>query len=132
MTIRTDIPNSFISSFTDEFMRLNAFLIGSAMFFGMPICFAAESTQQLNVRVKPLMNGSVPQGASRVAMLTLDLTAPCQTDVRLKSMRISHIGLGDASNISGVYALQGIARISNSVKRRAIHPTAFEHQKPRR
>jgi hypothetical protein len=57
---------------------------------------------------------SVPRGAQRVPMLTLDLRASCAADVRLVSLPLRRLGLGANADISALYVeLHGI-RVSNA------------------
>lgn len=58
--------------------------------------------------------GSVPQGASRVPMLQVDLSASCEADIAVSELAVRHAGLGDPGDISGVYVLEQGRRISRS------------------
>ncbi len=58
--------------------------------------------------------GSVPRGATRIVMGTLNLSASCTRDIQVRSIRFNHVGLGSTSDISGVYLADGFRRISRS------------------
>lgn len=58
--------------------------------------------------------GSVPRGATRIAMGTLNFSASCGADIQIRSLKLRHIGLGSTSDISGVYLADGFRRVSRS------------------
>lgn len=58
--------------------------------------------------------GSVPRGAVRIPMGTLNLSASCDKDIRIDSIKLKHVGLGDAADITGVYLANGFRRVSRS------------------
>ena len=58
--------------------------------------------------------GSIARGATRVPMAELDLSASCDSDVRIESVRLKHAGLGLTSDISSVYIVDGFRRVSRA------------------
>lgn len=54
---------------------------------------------------------SVQPGTQRVPMLTLRMTAPCERDVNVESLRVWRRGLGASSDILSVYAMKGGRRL---------------------
>lgn len=68
---------------------------------------------QVNLSVDPLQ-GSVPLGATRVHMATLNLSASCGSDITVQSIELGHVGLGLASDMSAVYLADGFRRISRA------------------
>lgn len=60
------------------------------------------------------LQGSIPQGAQRVPILNLKLTASCIQDVAVESLSIKHFGLGATSDFSRVYVFQGTKRVSRT------------------
>ncbi len=58
--------------------------------------------------------GSVPRGATRIELGTLNFSASCGKDIRIDAVTVKHIGLGDVSDIAGVYLADGFRRISRS------------------
>lgn len=58
--------------------------------------------------------GSIARGASRVPMAELDLSASCDSDIRVESITLKHSGLGLTSDISAVYLVDGFRRISRA------------------
>jgi hypothetical protein len=87
------------------------------------------------VEVSPLLTvqelsrpgGSVPLGAQRVPMLTVQLQASCATDVRVESLTLQHQGLGNPQDIAGLYAYSGNVRRSRSVAFRGNQGLATLH-----
>jgi len=68
----------------------------------------------LSVQMKPLDLGAIPQGAQRVSFLSLEFTASCDGDVRIREIHAHHFGLGKSSDIKGVYLLKDMERITKS------------------
>lgn len=58
--------------------------------------------------------GSVPRGATRLELGTLNLSASCGKDIRIDSLSAKHTGQGDVSDIAGVYLADDFRRISRS------------------
>ncbi len=56
--------------------------------------------------------GSVPQGATRIPLGTLDLSASCDYPIHVDSISLRHVGLGNAQDVTGVYAVQGFSRVT--------------------
>lgn len=82
-------------------------------FLALPHAFAAGSA--LHVAAEPVSSGgSIPQGAQRVPVMNLSLRAPCDEDVTISSIRVTHKGLGDESDIARVYAMRTTRRLSRS------------------
>ncbi len=78
--------------------------------------FAASSIlPMLMVTVLPANGGSIPAGAQRVTMLSLELQASCASDVSLLSMRVHHQGLGDSADIDRMYLMSNGLRITRSL-----------------
>ncbi len=65
---------------------------------------------------QPQSIGSVARGATRIPFLNINLSASCESDIRLSSIDLKHIGLGSISDIAGVYALDGFARVTRSAR----------------
>ncbi len=86
------------------------------LLFALAILFAptavfAESLQATSV---PASLSSIPQGAQRVTMLTIQLEAPCGTDVTIEQIALRHTGLGSASDLPRVYIMENSKRVSNA------------------
>ncbi len=60
------------------------------------------------------IQGSVPLGATRVHMATLNLSASCEADVTVQSVEFAHVGLGVATDITGLYLADGFRRVSRA------------------
>lgn len=58
--------------------------------------------------------GSVPRGASRIELGTLNFSASCEADIIIDSVSVKHIGLGDVSDIARVYLGSGFRRVSRA------------------
>jgi hypothetical protein len=56
----------------------------------------------------------VAKGASRVPLATLNLSASCISDVKIDSIKFTHTGLGDTTDIEHVYLIDGFRRISRA------------------
>lgn len=56
--------------------------------------------------------GSIARGASHVQLASLNLSASCDEDIRIESIRVKHVGLGLVSDIDTVYLADGFRRIS--------------------
>lgn len=77
--------------------------------------FSDTGAGELLVTFAPAgMFGSAPRGATRVELGVLNLSASCDSDIRLDSVRLRHTGLGAFSDISGVYLADGFRRISRA------------------
>lgn len=75
----------------------------------------ATSGHALSVRVEqPAATQSIPRGAQRVPMATVTLEAGCAGDVTVRGIRVTHTGLGSASDIERVYATEGNRRVSRA------------------
>lgn len=69
-----------------------------------------EVTPLLTVQELSRPGGSVPLGAQRVPLLTLQMTASCAGSVRVASLTLEHRGLGKPQDIAGLYAFQKVRR----------------------
>ncbi len=74
--------------------------------------FASAAT--LTVGATQLEVGSVPKGAQRVQFLSLAFRAACDAPVTIESMVVVHTGLGDPSDISRVYVMDGRRRLTRA------------------
>ncbi len=72
--------------------------------------FAAE----LTAKQVPFQLQSIPQGAQRVSMLTIELQASCDADVTIEQISLRHAGLGSASDLPRVYVIENGRRLSNA------------------
>src|SRR5438105_3452005 len=59
--------------------------------------------------------GSVPRGARRVKMLSLYVSASCESDITIENIDVKHVGLGERSDITGVYIGDTARRLSRPV-----------------
>lgn len=75
---------------------------------------ALAADASLDITTAPATVGSIPRGASRVAMLDITLEASCDADVQVRELAVRHEGLGAASDIERVYLTKGIRRISRA------------------
>ncbi len=107
-------------------MKLASLLLSTGMFFtvAIPTVSAATittggvGTLTVSSSEAPII-GSVPQGASRVHVMTLNLSASCDADIAISQIDVRHVGLGAVSDIIGLYLMSDTTRISRSV--------AFDH-----
>ncbi len=67
----------------------------------------------VSIESSPLL-GTTPRGAQRVEMAVINVSASCDADVILESIRLQHIGLGDVSDIARVYVYTGFRRASRA------------------
>lgn len=80
---------------------------------------------ELSVIVTPADSvGTVQKGATRIAFLTLDLSASCDADVALSEITVTHAGLGRATDIAAVYVSDGLRRLSRAQRFDARSGTA--------
>lgn len=87
---------------------------------------ACAATPSLSLRAsQPSLTGSIPQGAQRIPVLTVTLSASCGRDVTLTSLSLRHTGLGDPTDILRIYALNGIARASRVAAVSSTYPSAI-------
>lgn len=91
-------------------MRLLLALLSSLIV--IPTAWALPGPPMLAVEVAAVAQGSIPQGAQRVAMLTLSLSASCASDVALSSIDVRHGGLGSVRDLSRLYLMEGERRVS--------------------
>ncbi len=66
---------------------------------------------QVSIESAPLQ-GSLPRGASRIEMASLNFSASCDADITLEEIDVMHIGLGQTSDIVSVYLHDGYRRMS--------------------
>lgn len=83
-----------------------------SMPLGSPLVLALLMPLMLTVRSITIPNTSVPRGAQRVPMLTISLSASCAGAVTVESIRVTHRGMGDQSELSAVYVMARGKRIS--------------------
>ncbi len=76
---------------------------------------SGNGTLTVSVDEMPVL-GSVPQGALRIPFMTLNLSASCESDIKIQSLSVRHTGLGQASDISAVYAVSGYRRVSRAAR----------------
>lgn len=57
---------------------------------------------------------TIPLGAQRVAMQTVELSASCEADVTVSALTMTHGNLGSATDIERIYAMEGSRRISRT------------------
>lgn len=55
-----------------------------------------------------------PRGATRVPLLTLKLTTSCDAPVTVTDIRLRHTGRGSADDVTAVYAVSNLRRISRA------------------
>ncbi len=82
---------------------------------GAEAFFAREPkgpTNSLSVRAIPVESESVLPGAQHVPMLQIRFMAPCTERVRIESIEVQLIGLGEATDIEGVYIEANEVRLS--------------------
>lgn len=58
--------------------------------------------------------GSLPRGASHVPFLTVSLSASCESEIKVSSIDLTHIGLGLSTDIASVYAVDGFTRTTRA------------------
>lgn len=81
--------------------------------FIIPVLVFASPEKSMEIRVTPPNTlESVPQGAQRVPVLTVRISADCDSSVVVSSLSLRHGGLGLPDDILRVYAMQGLKRIS--------------------
>lgn len=79
----------------------------------LPSAVAKQLTPSVSVTVVPMgVQGSIPQGAQRVTVLTLRLQATCDADVPVTAVTVRHAGLGSVQDFLRVYVLDGYTRVS--------------------
>ncbi len=104
---------------------LTSLLIAFSLFDAIPqpvtpvieprIYYAASGEGELLVQQdRESVIGSVPLGASRVAVRTVNLSASCDADVTVDSILLQHSGLGQVTDVKGVYFTDGDRRVSRS------------------
>lgn len=79
--------------------------------------YEASGSGQLTIAVEDeLQLGSVARGATRVPFLVLNLSASCESDIKIQSLELRHTGLGSADDITSVYAVDGYTRVTRSAQ----------------
>ncbi len=94
-------------------MRLLLVLL-SSLFLPASALAALPGPPALTVAVVVPPQGSVPQGAQRVSMLTLTLEASCASDVAVAALDVRHGGLGNVRDLARVYLMEGDRRVSRA------------------
>lgn len=75
-----------------------------------------DAAETLKVEELPILfSGSIPQGAQRVPFVTLRVRAGDAEPTKITAITVRHEGLGSVQDISRVYAMQGIVRISRGI-----------------
>lgn len=75
----------------------------------------AASGHALTVNVtQPAQNVSIPLGAQRVPMLSVQLQASCDAAVTVRSIVVTHKGLGSIADLERAYVLEGGRRVSRA------------------
>lgn len=83
----------------------------------LPLLIAATPVAEepvLTTQQETVVQGSVPVGAQRVAMMMITLTASCARDLPVSSLTVTHAGAGRAADIARLYAVEGMVRLSRS------------------
>jgi hypothetical protein len=76
---------------------------------------AASGSGELTVQLEDASTvGAVPPGATNVPMGILNLSASCDADVTVRSIELTHVGMGSSADISAVYLSMDYRRISRS------------------
>ncbi len=98
------------------FMHIHRFFPALFLFVLYWPFSASAAGGQLTVAVSAPTQAkiTIAKGAQRVPMLSLDLTASCDDDIRITSIGLQHHGMGKASNIRGVYFSDASRRLSRS------------------
>lgn len=77
--------------------------------------YADYGTGNLQVSVSSAaLQGSTPRGATRVQMAELNISASCDADITIDTIMLKHTGLGEVSDITGVYLHEGFRRVSRA------------------
>ncbi len=92
---------------------------------GVTPAFAATEAALTIVQTPARLTVSVPQGAQRVPMASMALTASCAGDVTISAIKVRHEGLGGEEEIRGLYAvdIKG-KRMTNAVTFQGTPPKA--------
>jgi hypothetical protein len=104
-------------------MRLLLALLSSLIF--APAAWALPGPPALTVEVATVAQGSIPQGAQRVGMLTVSLAASCASDVSVASLDVRHSGLGSARDLARLYLMEGDRRVSRAAVPNDKAPTTL-------
>ncbi len=96
----------------------------AAFFLCTFIPLSHAKSPELTVSVHPISAASLAQGATRVPMVKLTLTASCDADVTLRTITLHHAGLGAAADITHVYGMDMQTRITRSSTFQGKNPTA--------
>lgn len=80
------------------------------------LCFpVVTSAARVTVeQAVPERSSSIPRGAQRVAMMHIKFAASCDDDVSINTLTLTHRGLGDVRDLSRVYVMEGLRRISRA------------------
>lgn len=66
----------------------------------------------LTIQALPVNFDGIPQGASRVVLLPLNLTASCDGDIGVSYIRVRRISMGDVADLKGAYIMNGDRRLT--------------------
>lgn len=105
----------------------SAFLVAYMTMDLMPNAAAVETTKEnttmmeegvgdLTVIAVPVEVGTVALGATRIPVLTLEVTASCESPIQIEEITLRHTGRGAASDIDGVYIGADYRRVSRSAR----------------
>lgn len=74
--------------------------------FGVPSLGSAASAPSLSVRISGSDAGvSAPRGSQSVPLAIASFTASCDASVSIRSITVTHVGMGDRRDVTAVYAL---------------------------
>jgi hypothetical protein len=90
-------------------------------FIALPISSAfAETSSSVTATITPLFGSTVvPQGAQRVPLAKVEVTAPCTENVTVSSLTFKRTGLGASSDFQRVYVMQAAVRKSRGIMLRS-------------
>ncbi len=75
---------------------------------------SALPSSALTVTTESTAPASLPKGATRVPLLSVDMQASCDSDIQVSSLTLAHTGIGNAQDIRNVYALSDKQRVTRS------------------
>lgn len=74
-------------------------------------------TGELDLVIAPVADlGSIPRGARRIPVATVNASASCDADVVIESVRLRHVGRGDAADISALWLGDDVRRYGRSAR----------------
>lgn len=66
----------------------------------------------LTIQALPVRLDGIPQGATRVPLLPLNLTASCGGDIAVSYVRVRRTSMGDVADLKGAYIVNGDRRLT--------------------